>query len=76
MIEALSAGYESAFSGRGRLSVRPEPVHVAITEAVRRSWRQLARERIERSEVDDPALKAFLTADRAGGEGAGSALSL
>ncbi|MGS0891199.1 DUF2252 family protein [Burkholderia stagnalis] len=51
MMESMTAGYGSAFAGRGTKQLerqeRPEPVHVVMKRAMRRSWRQLAVERIE-----------------------------
>jgi uncharacterized protein (DUF2252 family) len=47
MIEALASGYESAFADTSVEIERPEPVHLTMKEALRRSWQQLARERIE-----------------------------
>ncbi|RBJ65537.1 DUF2252 domain-containing protein, partial [Pseudomonas sp. MWU12-2534b] len=48
MMEAMTAGYASAFGSRhAKLPDRPEPVHLVMKQAMRRSWRQLAVERIE-----------------------------
>ncbi|MDR5820857.1 MULTISPECIES: DUF2252 family protein [unclassified Caballeronia] len=58
-IEALAAGYESAFSNLDIESRRPEPVHVTMKEAVRRSWQHLARERIENLHPSIPLGKRF-----------------
>jgi uncharacterized protein (DUF2252 family) len=59
MIEALSAGYESAFGNEPKLSKRPGPVHVKVKEAVRRSWQHLARERIDDLKPTIPLGKRF-----------------
>jgi uncharacterized protein (DUF2252 family) len=59
MIEALAAGYESAFADKPVEPKRPEPVHVTMKEAVRRSWRHLARERIDDLRPTIPLGKRF-----------------
>ena len=61
IIEALAAGYESAFEGGDhvRLGKPPPPVHVVMREAVRRSWQHLARERIEDLQPTIPLGKRF-----------------
>ncbi|WP_322015267.1 DUF2252 family protein [Paraburkholderia sp. J12] len=62
MLEALAAGYESAFEakhGKARLPERPEAVHLAMKMAVRRSWQHLAEERIEDLEPTIPLGKRF-----------------
>jgi uncharacterized protein (DUF2252 family) len=62
MLEALAAGYESAFRPKQRKSQspeRPEPVHIAMKMAVRRSWQHLAEERIEDLEPTIPLGKRF-----------------
>lgn len=62
MVEALAAGYASAFGrkcGKPLLDERPEPVHVVMKEAVRRSWQQLARDRIENLTPEIPLGKRF-----------------
>lgn len=62
MMEALAAGYESAFDTRRKkpeLPERPEPVHLAMKLAVRRSWRHLAEERIEDLKPTIPLGKRF-----------------
>jgi uncharacterized protein (DUF2252 family) len=59
MIEALAAGYQSAFTRNARLTKRPAPVHVVMKEAVRRSWQQLALERIEDLKLTIPLGKRF-----------------
>ncbi|HTR09201.1 MAG TPA: DUF2252 family protein [Paraburkholderia sp.] len=62
MLEALAAGYESAFRPKQRKAKspdRPEPVHLAMKMAVRRSWQHLAEERIEDLEPTIPLGKRF-----------------
>ncbi|PVX81391.1 DUF2252 family protein [Paraburkholderia unamae] len=62
MLEALAAGYESAFEAKHRkprLPERPEAVHLAMKMAVRRSWQHLAQERIEDLEPTIPLGKRF-----------------
>ncbi|EKS71499.1 MULTISPECIES: DUF2252 family protein [Caballeronia] len=59
MIEALAAGYESAFADEVIDIRRPEPVHVTMKEAVHRSWQHLARERIEDLHPTIPLGKRF-----------------
>lgn len=68
MIEALAAGYESAFETKRKkpaLPERPEPVHLAMKLAVRRSWRHLAEERIEDLKPTIPLGKRFWPLTRA-----------
>ena len=61
IVESMAAGYESAFDPHERihLSKRPEPVHVVMREAVRRSWQHLAVERIEDLKPTIPLGKRF-----------------
>jgi uncharacterized protein (DUF2252 family) len=62
MLEALAAGYESAFRPKQRKAKSPErpaPVHLAMKMAVRRSWQHLAEERIEDLEPTIPLGKRF-----------------
>jgi uncharacterized protein (DUF2252 family) len=58
MMEALSDGYERAFDeAAGDADIhaeKPEAVRVVMKEAVRRSWRHLAEERIEDLEPTIP----------------------
>lgn len=67
MVEALAAGYESAFEGHEevRLGKPPTPVHVVMRDAVRRSWQNLARERIEDLQPTIPLGKRFWPLDKA-----------
>ncbi|MEX3927130.1 DUF2252 family protein [Paraburkholderia sp. BR10936] len=68
MMEALAAGYESAFGpkrAKVQMSGRPEPVHLAMKAAVRRSWQHLAEERIEDLEPTIPLGKRFWPLTRA-----------
>ncbi|MGN8111064.1 DUF2252 domain-containing protein [Paraburkholderia sp. 22098] len=63
MMEALADGYERAFdesAGEADIhSEKPEAVRVVMKEAVRRSWRHLAEERIEDSEPTIPLGSRF-----------------
>jgi uncharacterized protein (DUF2252 family) len=62
MIEALSEGYEQALGkNRGKRSEqgKPELVRVVMREAVRRSWKNLARERLEDIQPTIPLGKRF-----------------
>lgn len=71
MMEALAAGYESAFDARHKkhaLSERPEPVHLAMKQAVRRSWRHLAEERIDDLKPTIPLGKRFWPLSRTEGK--------
>ncbi|MFM0337080.1 DUF2252 domain-containing protein [Paraburkholderia fungorum] len=72
MMEALADGYERAFQralkGKGvDLAKKPETVRVVMQEAVRRSWKQLAVERLEDTTPTIPLGKRFwpLTKDEA-----------
>jgi uncharacterized protein (DUF2252 family) len=51
VLEALTAGYETALSGKfGKLddrSHRPKPIQALLNTSVRRRWRHLADERLE-----------------------------
>jgi len=62
MMEALIMGYSAAFGRRAArldLSKPPPPVRVAVRQAVRRTWRELARERIVDTEPTLPIGKRF-----------------
>ena len=60
MMEAMTAGYASAFGSRhAKLPERPEPVHLVMKQAMRRSWRQLAVERIEGARATIPLGRRF-----------------
>lgn len=68
MMEALAAGYEAEFATKHRnpkLPDRPEPVHLAMKLAVRRSWKHLAQERIEDLKPTIPFGKRFWPLTRA-----------
>ncbi len=68
MMEALAAGYEAAFASpkkKPKLPARPEPVHLVMKEAVRRSWQQLAVERIRDLKPTIPLGKRFWPLTRA-----------
>ncbi|WP_027802753.1 DUF2252 domain-containing protein [Paraburkholderia dilworthii] len=63
MMEALADGYERAFDeSAGEADIhaeKPEAVRVVMKEAVRRSWRHLAEERIEDVEPSIPLGSRF-----------------
>ena len=61
MLEHLVAGYEQALeAGDERVSVkRPEVVKVVLRSAVKRSWKELARERIVDTQPNIPLGKSF-----------------
>ena len=62
MIEALFAGYLLAFDSKranAALKKRPEVVRLVMREAVRRSWKNLALERLEDIEPTIPLGKRF-----------------
>lgn len=62
MMEALFQGYERAFDKTKharRLKEKPELVQVVMREAVRRSWKHLARERLEDVQPTIPLGKRF-----------------
>ena len=72
MMEALADGYECAFdkAAKGKhldLGEKPETVRVVMKEAVRRSWKHLAVERLEDTRPTIPLGKRFwpLTKDEA-----------
>jgi uncharacterized protein (DUF2252 family) len=67
MMEALAQGYEHAFdssSHRPAKNTKPEAVRVMMKEAVRRTWQQLAVERIEDIEPSIPLGKRFWPLDK------------
>ncbi|SAL43902.1 hypothetical protein AWB64_04670 [Caballeronia sordidicola] len=68
MIEALSEGYEHAFDATAKdrpiKNAKPEAVRVMMKEAVRRTWQQLAIERIEDVEPSIPLGKRFWPLDK------------
>src|ERR1700755_1942419 len=51
MLEEMTTGYEQAFSDKGKNSKekaeRPEAVEAALRDALKRTWKHLAQERIE-----------------------------
>jgi uncharacterized protein (DUF2252 family) len=67
MMEALAQGYEDAFDNRRHRpaeNAKPEAVRVVMKEAVRRTWQQLAIERIEDIEPSIPLGKRFWPLDK------------
>jgi uncharacterized protein (DUF2252 family) len=67
MMEALADGYEVAFDDNqsdDRKNPKPETVAVMMKEAVRRTWQQLAIERIEDTEPSIPLGKRFWPLDK------------
>src|SRR5450631_3727789 len=63
MVEQLIEGYEQAFSNEANESdfqhQRPEAIKVAMRRSMRRSWKELARERIEDVRPNIPLGKRF-----------------
>jgi uncharacterized protein (DUF2252 family) len=63
MLEEMMAGYSDALAPRGSLGVarvqRPNSVHLVMRKAVDRTWKHLARERIEDLEPTIPLGKRF-----------------
>lgn len=64
MMEALVEGYQRAFEEKGKgkkadLAKKPETVRVVMKEAVRRSWKHLAVERLEDTTPTIPLGKRF-----------------
>jgi uncharacterized protein (DUF2252 family) len=64
MMEALADGYERAFERESKgkkvdLAKKPETVRVVMKEAVRRSWKHLAVERLEDTTPSIPLGKRF-----------------
>lgn len=71
MIEALFAGYTETFDEKCNLDEeirRPEVVRIVMREAVRRSWKHLARERLDDTQPTIPFGKRFwpITKDERG----------
>jgi uncharacterized protein (DUF2252 family) len=67
MMEALAQGCEHAFDNhrhRPAKNAKPEAVRVMMKEAVRRTWQQLAIERIEDIEPSIPLGKRFWPLDK------------
>ena len=72
MLEQMIAGYEEAFAKGEDAEIRgkrPEAVQVAMKHAVGRTWEQLAKERIEDTQLTIPLGKQFwpLTKQERGG---------
>jgi uncharacterized protein (DUF2252 family) len=72
MLEQMIAGYEEAFANGEDAEIRgkrPEAVQVAMKHAVGRTWEQLAKERIEDTQLTIPLGKQFwpLTKQERGG---------
>lgn len=62
MLEHLMLGYEQAFHLNDKLSdsvIRPKSIKIATTDALKRKWRDLARERIEDEQPKIPLGKNF-----------------
>jgi uncharacterized protein (DUF2252 family) len=66
MMEVLVEGYESAFvvGRKHAMSEKPASVHIALKDAQRRTWRQLAKERIDGKTVRIPLGKRFWPASK------------
>ncbi|WP_213781118.1 DUF2252 domain-containing protein [Caballeronia sp. dw_276] len=68
MIEALAEGYEHAFDATAKdrpiKNTKPEAVRVMMKEAVQRTWKQLAVERIDDIEPSIPLGKRFWPLDK------------
>lgn len=66
MMEVLVEGYESAFASGGKciLGEKPAAVHIALKDAQRRTWKQLAKERVDGKTVRIPLGKRFWHASR------------
>jgi len=72
MLEQMIAGYEEAFANGEDAEIRgkrPDAVQVAMKHAVGRTWEQLAKERIEDTQLTIPLGKQFwpLTKQERGG---------
>ncbi|MDR3430075.1 DUF2252 family protein [Silvimonas sp.] len=60
MLEQMMLGYEQSFSGKPRPPKnRPDAVQLVVREAVTRSWKELARERIDDPKPTIPRGKHF-----------------
>lgn len=61
MMEVLVVGYESAFAAvsKAPATKKPDSVHIALKDAHRRTWRQLAKERIDGKTIHIPLGKRF-----------------
>ena len=72
MLEQMIAGYEEAFANGEDAEIRgkrPDAVQIAMKHAVGRTWEQLAKERIEDTQLTIPLGKQFwpLTKQERGG---------
>src|SRR3984893_14871334 len=63
MLEQMTDGYERAFdcslNDEEDIGIRPESARLVMQRALRRSWRHLAKERIENTKPDIPLGKRF-----------------
>lgn len=63
MLEQIMDGYEQAFGDTpdpgGDIEAPPESVRLVMRQAIRRSWRHLAKERIENTNPDIPLGRRF-----------------
>lgn len=63
MLEQIMDGYEQAFGDTldpgGDIEATPESVRLVMRRAIRRSWRHLAKDRIENTNPDIPLGKRF-----------------
>jgi len=68
MVEAVSAGYETALAGdfdeEAERDARPENIQSLIERSIRRRWRHLALERLETVEPKIPLGKKFWALER------------
>ncbi|EJM97549.1 DUF2252 family protein [Herbaspirillum sp. YR522] len=66
LMEVLVQGYESAFQSgaQDETGKKPESVRIALKSAHRRTWRELAKERIEGKTVRIPLGKRFWPASK------------
>jgi uncharacterized protein (DUF2252 family) len=66
MMEVLVEGYESAFRPGDdlRLGKKPQSVRAALKTAHRRTWKELAHERMQGKTVHIPLGKRFWSASR------------
>src|SRR5271170_1992313 len=63
MLEQMTDGYERAFDDtlnqEEDIAAKPESARLVMQRAIRRSWRHLAKERIENTKPDIPLGKRF-----------------